>query len=232
MTNVLIIEDDPMVSFIHQKYLEKMGGFESISIAETIKEGLELTQKEPPALVLLDLNLQDGSGLSYLKKVREEKIDVEVIFITAANDREIVKQSLHLGVLDYLVKPFSFERFAQSVQVFQEKQIKLSATIQTISQETIDDLFKQSLNSNESERVEWQKLPLEKGLTRSTLHLLIETMAKLPQQFTAQELAEASNLSHVSVRKYLTFLETKGVLESHSVYLKIGRPYQVYQMKD
>ncbi|KAF1296407.1 LytTR family transcriptional regulator [Enterococcus sp. JM4C] len=231
MTNVLIIEDDPMVSFIHQKYLEKMGGFGSITIAKTVQAGLEATKKETPDLVLLDLHLQDGSGLSYLKEIREKKTDIEVIFITAANEVDIVKQSLHLGVLDYLVKPFSFERFAKSVQIFQEKQGKLAKTIQTVSQETIDDLFKQPTKTTESEYADWQNLPLEKGLTRSTLHLLVEKMKGLSEQFTAQELSEASKLSHVSVRKYLLFLEEKGLLESHSVYLKVGRPYQVYQLK-
>jgi len=54
--------------------------------------------------------------LTYLATIRDEKIDTEVILITAANELENVKRSLHLGVLDYLVKPFSFERFQQSIE--------------------------------------------------------------------------------------------------------------------
>ena len=56
-----------------------------------------------------------------------EKIDTEVILITAANELENVKRSLHLGVLDYLVKPFSFERFQQSIENYQEKNCSIHA---------------------------------------------------------------------------------------------------------
>ena len=228
MTSVLIIEDDPMVSFIHQKYLEKITGFHPIYLAETIEMGLEQTRKNHPKLVLLDLHLKDGNGLSYLTSIRKERIDVEVILITAANELDSVKQSMHLGVLDYLIKPFSFERFAKSIQLYQEKQAQLSKTVSDLSQETIDSLFKQP---RIQEPVKLEELPLEKGLTQSTLHLLMEKIKQLPPQFTVQELSEISQLSHVSVRKYLLFLENADILTSESVYLKVGRPYQLYRMK-
>ncbi|EOL43975.1 response regulator [Enterococcus phoeniculicola] len=228
MTSVLIIEDDPMVSFIHQKYLEKITGFQPIYLAETIEMGLEQTRKNQPKLVLLDLHLKDGNGLSYLTSIRKERIDVEVILITAANELDSVKQSMHLGVLDYLIKPFSFERFAKSIQLYQEKQAQLSKTVSDLSQETIDSLFKQP---RIQEPVKLEELPLEKGLTQSTLHLLMEKIKQLPPQFTVQELSEISQLSHVSVRKYLLFLENADILTSESVYLKVGRPYQLYRMK-
>lgn len=228
MTSVLIIEDDPMVSFIHQKYLEKITGFQPIYLAETIEMGLEQTRKNLPKLVLLDLHLKDGNGLSYLTSIRKERIDVEVILITAANELDSVKQSMHLGVLDYLIKPFSFERFAKSIQLYQEKQAQLSKTVSDLSQETIDSLFKQP---RIQEPVKLEELPLEKGLTQSTLHLLMEKIKQLPPQFTVQELSEISQLSHVSVRKYLLFLENADILTSESVYLKVGRPYQLYRMK-
>lgn len=228
MTSVLIIEDDPMVSFIHQKYLEKITGFHPIYLAETIEMGLEQTRKNQPKLVLLDLHLKDGNGLSYLTSIRKERIDVEVILITAANELDSVKQSMHLGVLDYLIKPFSFERFAKSIQLYQEKQAQLSKTVSDLSQETIDSLFKQP---RIQEPIKLEELPLEKGLTQSTLHLLMEKIKQLPPQFTVQELSEISQLSHVSVRKYLLFLENADILTSESVYLKVGRPYQLYRMK-
>ncbi|OJG71524.1 response regulator [Enterococcus phoeniculicola] len=217
-----------MVSFIHQKYLEKITGFQPIYLAETIEMGLEQTRKNQPKLVLLDLHLKDGNGLSYLTSIRKERIDVEVILITAANELDSVKQSMHLGVLDYLIKPFSFERFAKSIQLYQEKQAQLSKTVSDLSQETIDSLFKQP---RIQEPVKLEELPLEKGLTQSTLHLLMEKIKQLPPQFTVQELSEISQLSHVSVRKYLLFLENADILTSESVYLKVGRPYQLYRMK-
>lgn len=54
----------------------------------TIAEGLLLTKEKQPALVLLDVHLKDGNGLTYLATIRDEKIDTEVILITAANELE------------------------------------------------------------------------------------------------------------------------------------------------
>ncbi|XJS11772.1 response regulator [Aerococcaceae bacterium WGS1372] len=67
-------------------------------------------------LVLLDIDLKDQNGLNLLTAIRNKKINIEVILITAANESETVMQGFHLDILDYLNKPFSFERFEQSIQ--------------------------------------------------------------------------------------------------------------------
>ena len=197
--NLLIIEDDPMVAYIHQKYLEKLIHQPTIFTAATIAEGLQLTKEKQPALVLLDVHLKDGNGLTYLATIRDEKIDTEVILITAANELENVKRSLHLGVLDYLVKPFSFERFQQSIENYQKKAAQFTLETEELSQTKVDQLFHSS-----------------------------QTNA-FTDYFTIQELSEASQLSHVSVRKYVLFLEKNNLLESKNSYLKVGRPYQSYR---
>ena len=53
--NLLIIEDDPMVAYIHQKYLEKLIHQPTIFTVATIAEGLQLTKEKQPVLVLLDV---------------------------------------------------------------------------------------------------------------------------------------------------------------------------------
>ena len=72
--------------------------------------------------------------MTYLATIRDEKIDTEVILITAANELENVKRSLHLGVLDYLVKPFSFERFQQSIENYQKKAAQFTLETKELSQ--------------------------------------------------------------------------------------------------
>ena len=119
--NLLIIEDDPMVAYIHQKYLEKLIHQPTIFTVATIAEGLQLTKEKQPVLVLLDVHLKDGNGLTYLATIRDEKIDTEVILITAANELENVKRSLHLGVLDYLVKPFLLSDFNKVSKTIRKK---------------------------------------------------------------------------------------------------------------
>ena len=233
--NLLIIEDDPMVAYIHQKYLEKLIHQPTIFTVATIAEGLQLTKEKQPVLVLLDVHLKDGNGLkeeqwqSIAESIRDEKIDTEVILITAANELENVKRSLHLGVLDYLVKPFSFERFQQSIENYQKKAAQFTLETKELSQTKVDQLFHSSQTNARKNEQALQNMSLEKGLTQATLQLLLKKIDEFTDYFTIQELSEASQLSHVSVRKYVLFLEKNNLLESKNSYLKVGRPYQSYR---
>lgn len=98
-----------------------------------------MLQKETIELLLLDIHLKDGNGLELLQTLREQQQAVDVIMITAADETRLISQSLHLGMLDYLIKPFSFERFAQSIQVFQQRRESLKHP--RIAQQQIDLLL-------------------------------------------------------------------------------------------
>ncbi|MDT2614097.1 response regulator [Enterococcus dongliensis] len=215
--NVLIIEDDPMVEFIHRSYLEKMALFQIIYSAATVQDATALLSTKAVDLILLDIHLKDGNGLEILTKLRMDKTAHEVILITAANEAQSVKEGLHLGVIDYLIKPFTFERFKQSIELFKAKQQRLEST--KINQETIDFLIKKAALSEE----------LEKGLSVDTLDYIIKEIQKIKLPFTIQELADQCGLSHVSVRKYINYLEQTNQLKAETIYTKIGRPYKAFR---
>lgn len=220
--NVLIVEDDPMVQFIHRNYLEKLTLFTDIYSSESIEEAVSILENKIVNLVLLDIDLRDQNGLDLLKDIRKNQHNIEVILITAANESQTVMQGFHLGILDYLIKPFTFERFEQSIQLFMQKRKKLNHPF--VNQDQIDQI----LGALSSESLIFQE---EKGINRQTLQLIIDATQTFAQPFTIQELSEAVDLSHVSVRKYIAFLEKNDYLESESVYLKVGRPYKVYKLK-
>ena len=215
--NVLIIEDDPMVEFIHRSYLEKMALFQIIYSAATVQDATALLSTKAVDLILLDIHLKDGNGLEILTKLRMDKTAHEVILITAANEAQSVKEGLHLGVIDYLIKPFTFERFKQSIELFKAKQQRLESA--KINQETIDFLIKKAALSEE----------LERGLSVDTLDYIIKEIQKIKLPFTIQELADQCGLSHVSVRKYINYLEQTNQLKAETIYTKIGRPYKAFR---
>ncbi len=221
MIHILIIEDDPMVQFIHKTYLEKINTSYTIYSAATIKESLTILEENPIGLILLDIHLEDGNGLNLLTDLRTDKRDIDVILITASKEAVLVKESLHLGVLDYLIKPFTFERFAKGISLYQKKTNQLNQSEMDQSQ---IDAFLQPVSANEP----FNEDEMEKGLTPETLALVIETIQTLSQPFTIQELTQGTQLSHVSVRKYVTHLEKKEQLSSQNIYLKVGRPYKAY----
>lgn len=219
--NVLIVEDDPMVQFIHRNYLEKLAVFSNIYSSETIDEALAMLQEKIVHLVLLDIDLKDDNGLDLLKDIRDKQHNIEVIMITAANESHTVMQGFHLGILDYLIKPFSFERFEQSIQLFIQKRQKLNHPF--VNQDQIDQI----LGSLPTEENDFKD---EKGINRQTLQHIIDVAQTFTGFFTIQEISDVSNFSHVSVRKYIAFLEKNGYLASENVYLKVGRPYKRYRL--
>ncbi|MBV7389393.1 response regulator [Enterococcus alishanensis] len=223
MTTILILEDDPMVAFIHQSYLTKIDSQLNILEATSTDDAKALLAEEQIDLILLDLHLKHDDGLAFLRDLRQQEFPGEVILITAENQTEALKAAHHLGILDYLMKPFSYERFAQSFESFLAKTTMLQH--EELNQAQIDQLFYDKSQKK-------AELILEKGLSKATLARIYKTMQEFPASFTVAELAEKSGFSHVSVRKYMQFLEQQDLLTSDVIYRKQGRPFQTYQIKN
>ncbi|MTC89356.1 response regulator [Streptococcus uberis] len=226
--NVLIIEDDPMVDFIHRNYLEKINHFQNILSSDSISDAKEKLVQFSIQLILLDIHIKDGNGLNLLEYIRANHINCEVIIISAANDGNIIKTGFHFGIIDYLIKPFTFDRFEESIRRFFDHQKQLNQMV--IKQSTID--FLKSQQSNDKQAITNKtNLLLEKGLSQDTYQLIIEAIQRLSKPFTIQDLTEETCLSHVSVRKYIAYMEENNQLVSEQIYTKVGRPYKVYQIQ-
>ncbi|VHM04985.1 response regulator [Streptococcus pyogenes] len=219
--NVLIIEDDPMVDFIDRNYLEKLNLFDRIISSDSMKAVQSILTDYAIDLILLDIHITDGNGIQFLEKWRAQHIPCEVIIISAANDGNIIRDGFHLGIIDYLIKPFTFERFQESIQQFVTHREHLAN--QQLEQAQIDQL--KCLTSKKDTK---NKQLLEKGLSESTFQWIMENIKVFDQPFTIQELASACHLSHVSVRKYIAYLEENKQLNSQQIFTKVGRPYRVY----
>lgn len=215
--NVLIIEDDPMVDFIHRNYLEKTALFDSIMSSNSMASAQNILTTYAIDLILLDIHIIDGNGISFLETLRAQHIPCEVIIISAANDGNIIRDGFHLGIIDYLIKPFTFERFQESIQQFVTHREHLAN--QKLEQAQINQL-KCLTNKRDTKNTQL----LEKGLFR----WVMENIRTFEKPFTIQELATSCHLSHVSVRKYIAYLEENKQLNSQQIFTKVGRPYRVY----
>lgn len=114
MIRVLIVEDDPMVAEFNKHYLEQIGGFALRGIAASVDEGLKLLEKKEIDLILLDIFMPGLSGLELLSQIRKMGKGVDVIVVSAAADSYSIKKALQYGAVDYLIKPFEFERFREA----------------------------------------------------------------------------------------------------------------------
>ena len=216
---ILIIEDDPMVAMIHKEYFKKKDLANDLNHVSTLGEAKTFLEKFDADLVVLDNYLTDGQGVEYLPELK----GYPIIMITAANDIQTVEAALTNGVVDYLVKPFTYERFSQAVDKVQDYVSLLSK--EKINQDLIDDY----LNSG---RVEEEEDSLPKGLSRITLKKVLENIKEQERGFTTQQVADDLDISRITIRKYLNHLVNINVLSEDAEYYTSGRPVSVFTIED
>ncbi len=107
----LIVDDEPIARSIVAKYITQMPNLEGVGQFKNAIEALAFLENQTtPAILFLDINMPNLSGLSMAKILKPEH---KVIFTTAY--AEYAVQSYEFNAVDYLLKPFTFERFAQAV---------------------------------------------------------------------------------------------------------------------
>ena len=222
---VLIVEDDPMVAELNKRFLSKVEGYQLVDIAHSVEEAINILEEKEKEiqLILLDIYMPGQNGLEMLSMIRRRGYPIDVILITAATDTGNIQSALHHGAIDYLIKPFEFTRFKQALLRYKEKS-ELLHNQEKLNQKELDQKL---LNSKQEKIIEPKSLP--KGLTKSTLLTIIETIKNV-KTFSTDDISEATGISRVSVRKYLMFLVEIEILEETLTY-GIGRPVYYYTYK-
>ncbi|WP_270182289.1 response regulator [Alkalihalobacillus sp. CinArs1] len=225
MIQVMIVEDDPMVANLNKQYIEQVGGYQVAAEASNVVEALRSLSECRIDLILLDVYMPGRDGLQFLKELRAKDEQVDVILITAASEREQIQQSLRLGAVDYLIKPFDFHRLKRALNKYKENHFPLKDKPK-VSQDEIDNIFIKKEHHFEDRRIQ-----VPKGLTKTTLeHIIGIIHTKQNETFSTDEVAREADISRVSIRKYLKFLKEIDFLEETLIY-GIGRPVYQYQIK-
>lgn len=226
MLKVLIVEDDPMVAEFNRRYLEMVEGYELIGIVPSVDEAITVLADKTVHLLLLDIYMPNKTGWDLLSKIRSNEIEVDIIVISAACDNESIQKALRYGVVDYLIKPFEFERFCAALNDYKLEKSMINNQPK-LRQEDLDSQF---FNKNNKDKA-MQILELPKGLTKNTLQLVwdhIKAMEISP--FSTDELASRVGISRVSLRKYLNFMSEVKILKTEIVYGTVGRPVYKHQL--
>jgi len=110
---ILIVDDDPAVSNFLERFLTKKSY--QVSTAKNGAEAIEITKKESPQLILLDIRLPEINGIEVLKEIKKINPAIGVIIITAVQEEEIAQEAMKLGADDYICKPFDLEYLENSI---------------------------------------------------------------------------------------------------------------------
>jgi two-component system, CitB family, response regulator len=174
-----------------------------------------------PDLILLDVYLPKENGIDFLKWIRSQEIDIDIILITADKSIERIQEAFRYGVVDYLIKPFSFERFKESLLQFKGRYYEFKKS-DVIEQKELDKLISSSnVSQNEDE--------FAKGLNKYTYRTIWNEIEKSNyEDFTAEGLAEKLGIARITVRRYLEYMEKEKKVDKLVEYGKVGRPQYKY----
>jgi DNA-binding LytR/AlgR family response regulator len=114
--NCIIIDDEPLAQRVIEKFLEDLPNFHVLAKCNNAFEAMDAINEKDVDLMFLDINMPKLSGLSFLKSLKNPPL---VIVTTAYSEYAI--EGYELDVVDYLKKPFSFERFFKAIQKVQER---------------------------------------------------------------------------------------------------------------
>ncbi len=105
--NVLVIDDEDAICSAFARFFRSRGW--TVDTVSTGREGLSRYAARRPDVVFLDVRLPDGSGLDFLRRLREEDAEARIILITAFGDMDVVLNAAKAEAFDYLPKPIDLD---------------------------------------------------------------------------------------------------------------------------
>ncbi|MBZ9613460.1 response regulator [Rheinheimera maricola] len=230
--SVVIVEDEIEVAQLLAQYLmspdkrrANAPRYQVLGIASDLATARSVLSALNPALILLDVYLPDGSGLTLLSELRARDTNSEIMLLTAAKEVQVLEKAMQLGVCDFLVKPIMLSRLDQALSRFEEKQQHLSAA-QEVTQSMVDALFLNPADSGKDNAN--GRLP--KGVDGLTLQKVRQVFNATPEQaYTAQRIGEQLGISRSTARRYLEYLLESTELMVDQNYGAIGRPERSYR---
>ena len=223
MIKVVIAEDDFRVAQLHEKFLREITEFQVVGKALNGKETLELIANKQPDLLLLDVYMPDRLGTELLHDIRELSPRIDIIMITAANDKAMIEVALKYGVIDYIIKPVSLDRFKKTIHSYQEKQQMIDST-DTFDQDMVDQL----IGSKKSTTPPNENMP--KGIDPLTLDKVRSMLAEAEDGLTAEQASDQMGASKTTARRYLEYLISIEEGKAEMRYGKVGRPERKYYL--
>lgn len=204
MTNpitILTIDDDRDICATLAALFQYQG-WHTIA-AHNVSSGLAMFKAHQPDLVLIDYHMPGVNGVEGVRRLRRISSTVPIIVFTINEDQAIADTFLEAGASDFAIKPVRAPDLISRIKLH----------LQLLSQ-----------SGNET-------LSLPKGMSSATLHLIQQCLSQASQPMTAQEIAQDTGLSNQTAYRYLQYMLQTGLLEMDSIYGKLGRPRQMFRLR-
>ncbi|WP_432474766.1 response regulator [Amphritea sp. HPY] len=222
---VVIAEDDTKIAEIQKRFLERIEGFELVGVAHSLEDTEDLVEILQPELLLLDIQFPTGTGLELLRKLRARNNNVDVILVTAAKEVNTLREAMHGGVFDYILKPLVFERLQETLENY-SKHLEKLREMESLLQSDVDNLLPRT-SSQASTETKDTRLP--KGIDALTLDKVRAVFEAQSTLLNAEEVGVQIGASRTTARRYLEYLVSNEELSAEVQYGTVGRPERKYK---
>ena len=131
MNNLLLVEDNEDIQELNKYFLEKHGY--TVRLAMNLSQARAEVQIAPPDLIVLDIMLPDGSGLDYLKELKQHNNDIPVLLLTALSESSDEVRGLQEGGDDYIAKPYNYDILLARIAKLLNQRQRLSEAVSDIA---------------------------------------------------------------------------------------------------
>ena len=111
---ILLVDDSRTIRNIQKNVLKQLGHADFLEAEDGVK-GLAVYAETPPDLMLVDWNMPNMDGLTFVKTVRQQGIKTPMIMVTTEAEKARVIEAIKAGVNNYVVKPFTPEQLGERV---------------------------------------------------------------------------------------------------------------------
>ncbi len=112
---VLIADDASMTRAIIKSALSSED-FEIVGEAKNGQEAIDMYKELKPDVVTMDITMREKNGIEALEEIKKEFPDAKIIMVSAMGNDEYVKKAIELGADEFIVKPFSKDKIAETVK--------------------------------------------------------------------------------------------------------------------
>src|SRR5690349_12358874 len=115
MLKIVVVDDEPLALEVLEGYLKRIDNVYSVALFTTTADALSYLETHPVNVLLLDIEMPEMTGIEFLKELSDPPL---TIFTTAY--RNYAFEGYEMGVIDFLLKPVSFNRFKQAIEKISE----------------------------------------------------------------------------------------------------------------
>jgi len=194
---ILVIEDEKKIASFIRKGLAAAGFI--VEVSHRGDDGFTLATTRPYDALVLDIMLPGRDGLSILRNLRERKIGVPIILLTARGELNERLEGLNLGADDYLTKPFFIEELIARLHVVTRRAAGAHQSILATADLTMNLLTREVLRAGRKIELTVREFALLESLMRSPGRVL--TRAQICEQVWDYNFDPGTNLVEVYIQR-------------------------------